>query len=95
MASKYQEFADSIAKLKYEVENDFVCINDLLDYGGYVYGLNPVVYNRQLSPEANKMSVYSLIYQRFRVSLTPDQLSILCDHNLTSVEFIRQLKTMI
>ncbi len=94
VSKREKEFIEFVNSLKYEVENDFVCINDLIKYG-LVYGLNPVIYNRQLTPEANKMTVYSHIYQRFRVSLTPEQLSALCDHNLTSVEFIHLIKTMI
>lgn len=94
MATKEQAFIEFVNQLKYEVDNDFVCINDIIDHG-YVYGLNPVIYNRKLSPEANKMSVYSHVYQRFRVNLTPEQLSYLCDYNLMSVEFIRRLKSML
>lgn len=89
-----QEFIEYISKLKYMVDNDFVCINDIIDQGT-VYGLNPVIYNRKLTPEANKATVYSHVYQRFRVSLNDDQLSYLCDHNLMSVEFIRRLKKML
>lgn len=94
VASKEHEFIEFVTKLKYQVDNDFVCINDLIKQG-YVYGLNPVIYNRSMTPEANKHSVYNHIYQRFRVSLTDDQLSYLCDHNLTSVEFIRRIRKML
>lgn len=94
VAKQVRQFTEFVTKLKYQVDNDFVCINDLIKHG-YVYGLNPVIYNRSLSPEVNKISVYNHIYQRFRVSLNDDQLSYLCDHNLTSVEFIHRLKKML
>ena len=94
VTKREKEFIEFITKFKYDVDNDFVCINDVITHG-VVYGLNPVIYNRRLTPEANKMSVYSHIYQRFRISLTDEQLSYLCDHNLMSVEFIRRLKKML
>ena len=54
MANKREkEFVEFITKYKYHVDNDFVCINDVIDHG-IVYGLNPVIYNRRLNPEDNK-----------------------------------------
>lgn len=95
MANKREkEFIEFITKYKYHVDNDFVCINDVIDQG-IVYGLNPVIYNRRLNPEENKLILSEHVRQRFRTILTPEQLSYLCDHNLTSVEFIRRLKEMV
>jgi hypothetical protein len=83
-----------ITRNKYKVDNDFVCAGDILR-NGVVYGLNPVIYNRLLTPEENKRIVYNHIMERFNVSLTDEQLSELCDQHLMSVAFIKRLKKMI
>ena len=83
-----------ITRNKYKVDNDFVCAGDILR-NGVVYGLNPVIYNRLLTPEENKRTVYNHIKERFKVSLTAEQLSELCERNLMSVAFIKRLKKML
>lgn len=88
-----KEFVEVITELKYMVDNDFVCMNDVTKT--QIYGLNPVIYNRQLPPEYNKHHLWNHIYSRFRVDLSDQQLSYLCDNDLTSIEFIRRLKKML
>ena len=83
-----------ITRNKYKVDNNFVCAGDIIR-NGVVYGLNPIIYNRLLTPEENKRIVYNHIIERFKVSLTDKQLSDLCDHDLMSVAFIKRLKTML
>ena len=83
-----------ISHNKYKVDNAFVCAGDIIR-NGVVYGLNPIIYNRLLTPEENKQNVYNHIKERFNVSLTDEQLSELCDQHLMSVAFIKRLKKMI
>lgn len=89
-----KKIVEIIPHNKYKVDNAFVCAGDIIR-NGVVYGLNPIIYNCLLTPEENKQRVYNHIKDRFNVSLSEDQLSELCDHNLMSVAFIKRLKKMI
>lgn len=89
-----QKIVEIVPRNKYKVDNEFVCAGDIMR-NGVVYGLNPIIYNRLLTPEENKRLVYNHVNERFKVSLSDEQLSELCDHNLMSVAFIKRLKKMI
>jgi len=89
-----KKIVEIIPRNKYKVDNEFVCAGDIMR-NGIVYGLNPIIYNRLLTPEENKVRVYNHIKERFNVSLSDEQLSELCDNNLMSVAFIKRLKKMI
>lgn len=76
-----------------KAENPFVCLHDI--YHKDIMGINPVIYHKDRSIAENRKSVFDYVKQYLYIELSDTQLSMLCDHNYDSLDFIKTFKEII